>query len=299
MGDEVKITGKNLGWLELKKYCPHCLWFLLQFGFHPPYSGFGGAVWKWMETMQRTTVHHLLKRDSCLPDEFDPFCDICSPIEFPNHHSKFGYVHKSGVYVYGVADDIFELKNGNLCLIDYKSAKYKGEDDDFFPQYRVQVVAYSNIAEYGLNLGTVDRGGLMYWEAEVDRFDPAKQYKNGRISPSWKVGTLEIEIDYQILDPLMEEVKKVWNSRVPPEGAAGCKECKKLAQLFAIQNQIDASDQRLLYQYRAYPDVTNYVYDRLFRRNCALREAMSELRSSRLLFSQVGEEPMWDFTNMK
>jgi PD-(D/E)XK nuclease superfamily protein len=300
MDDQVKITGKNLGYIELKKYCPQCFFYLLRFGFKPPFSFFGGAVFKWLEDMERAAVHHKLKHNSCLPEEFEPFCDLQAPIDFPRHWSKYGYMHKSGVFVYGVPDDIFVQENGKLCVIDYKTAGHKGTDDEFYCQYRVQVISYANIAELGLDLGQVDRGGLLYWAAEVDKFDPSKHYKAGRISPAFKVATLEIDIDYNILDPLFKEVKDVWNSKVPPNGAAGCDNCKKLARLFAIQAEIDAYDARILYQYRAFPDMTSGVINRRYERDCLLREAIADLRGNTLLFAQdETDEPIWDFSNTK
>ena len=300
MDDQIKITGKNLGYIELKKYCPQCFFYLLRFAFKPPFSFFGGAVFRWMEDMERATVNHLLKQNTCLPDEFEPFCGLQSPTEFPRHWSKYGYMHDSGVFLYGVPDDIFLQENGKLCVIDYKTAGHKGTDDEFYPQYRVQVVAYANIAELGLDLGRVERGGLFYWEAEVDNFDPAKQYKDGRILPAFRVATLEIDIDYKILDRLFKEVKEVWNSRVPPDGVPGCDNCKKLARLFAIQAEIDAVDERLLYEYRAFPDMTWSVINRRYKRSWAMRDAFAELRTSELLFPQEpGQEPVWDFSGTK
>jgi hypothetical protein len=298
MDEQVRITGKNLGYLALEKYCPHCLWYLLRFKFHPPFSGFGGAVWGWLEKMQRDTVTHLIDRDSCLPEEFAPLCSIKSRVEFKRHWTSFGYLHKSGVFIYGTPDDIFELSNGELCVIDYKSAKNKGTEDEFFPQYRVQVISYGNIAEFGLELGKIGTAGLMYWEAEVDKFDPSKHFKNGAMFPSWKVGVVPVDVDYKILDPLLKELQSVWNSKMPPEGIMGCKNCTLLARLIVIQKEIDADDQRLLNSGDRH--LVDYVYARKYKRNCALREALNSLRTSELLFAQEqDQEPIWDFSNSK
>jgi hypothetical protein len=117
----------------------------------------------------------------------------------------------------------------------------------------------------------------MYWEAEVDKFDPSKHYKNGSMFPSWKVGVVPVDVDYTILDPLLKELQAIWNSKMPPEGVTGCKNCTLLAQLIVIQKEIDADDQRLLNSGDRH--LTDYVYARMYKRNCALREALNDLRS--------------------
>jgi hypothetical protein len=37
---------------------------------------------------------------------------------------------------------------------------------------------------------------------------------------------LEIEIEYKSLEPLIKEVKDVWNATQMPEGREGCDDCK-------------------------------------------------------------------------
>lgn len=146
--------------------------------------------------------------------------------------------------LYGVPDDIFRRKSGSLCLLDYKTAKAKGNDDPFHSQYEVQVVGYANIAEVGLALGTVTLGGLLYWEIQTDNIlaEPEGHYKSGGLWVPFKPSTVEIEIYYAILDPLLKEAKKVWKVSTPPEGADGCSDCKKLDLLFAFEQGIEAQD---------------------------------------------------------
>ena len=48
-----------------------------------------------------------------------------------------------------------------------------------------------------------------------------------------------IEIDYSRIDTLLEEAIKIWDSKTPPEGRSGCKDCGSLEGLFAIQTDVE------------------------------------------------------------
>jgi hypothetical protein len=136
-----------------------------------------------MEQLQMAIVGNLLDNDGQLPEEFAPFCNLTSRVEYPRHWSKFKYRHESGVMLYGEPDEIFNASDGSIVVVDHKSARYKGGDDPFLPCYRIQVIGYSNIAELGLELGEVSKGGLFYWEIDDDavKSDPAKFYRDEKL----------------------------------------------------------------------------------------------------------------------
>lgn len=298
MSSQIAITARNLGSLTLDKYCPRCLWYLLRMKFHPPFDSFGAGIFYALEKSEKAVIGHFLESDGCLPKEFAPFCDCVERVDYPTHWSKFRYEHESGIILYGACDDIFRLKDGTLCVCDHKTAKNKGADDPFHGQYEVQVVGYSNIAEIGLELGTVTRGVLMYWEVQLDDLlnDVSGHYKQKTMSVPFIPKPLEVTIDYSILDPLLEEVNKVWETGVPPEGREGCGDCKKLDLLFAIEQEAEAQDAYMLKMFGSFRDTRNEIMGRVFRRRTRRRSALEELsQSEEHAFASDGLAGNWEF----
>lgn len=296
--DDFAITPRNLGGITLKKYCPHCFWYLLRLRFHPPFGSFGAAIFRSLQDIQEAVVGHFLGKDGCLPKEFSPFCDCCGRADFPRHWSKFKYQHPSGVYLYGSPDEIFALSNGHLCVIDHKSARNKGKDDPFHSQYHVQVVGYGDIAENGLELGVVDSAGLLYWEIQADAVTkaPADHYSKGVLTVPFVPKPLEVEVDYSMLDPLLKEALKLWNAKTPPDAVEGCPDCKKLNLLFAIEQEIEGHDRDLLHRFGMYQDIRNELIVRSYGRLKLRLESLDELyRSGDAMFAPDRLAANWEF----
>lgn len=244
---DLRITAKRLGMILLTNYCCACLWFLLRLRFDPPFNQFGGAIWNDMEAMQKALVGHYLETTGCLPDKFGSFTDIVSRLDYNGHWSKYGYMHDSDVWLYGAPDEIFKLSDGNLCVVDHKTAHDRGAEDEFLPEYQIQVIGYGNIAEVGLELGRVTKGGIFYWDVQRKSVieKPQKYVRDGCLCPPFAVSPVEVEMDFSRLDPLFKELKKVWKSKTPPAtGLENCKGCKRRNALLAIADSLLAEDQR-------------------------------------------------------
>lgn len=291
------VSAKNLGSINIKNYCPRCLWFMIHIKFHPPFR-FSGRLFGDAEACQKAIVGYFLHKDGCLPKPFGPIRDCCARIEYPNHWSTFGYTHDSGVDIYGVPDEIFQRENGSLCVVDHKSAHAKGEDDPFFGQYVAQVNAYANIAEEGLGLGTVTMGALLYWEAQVGavKDDPAGHYQNGRLLMPLDVKPLQVKIDYKLLDHLTEEFKDIKTATSPPDGRKGCQDCTKLDLLFAIDQDLRLRDRVSLRQNQDRDHIRKIIYNRVFNRDNHLRDLLQEFEAGdEDLFASDGMVASWDF----
>jgi hypothetical protein len=297
MDNTLSISVRNLGIVNLSSYCPRCFKFLLHLRFHPPFRKGGGAIFRWMEDIERSVVLHHLEKSGSLPKEFAPFCDCKKPIEFPKHWSKFRYMHDKGAMIHGIPDQIFELEDGTLCVIDYKTARRKGEDDEFLPIYKAQVIGYANIAEKGLKLGTVSKGGLLYWEAqhEAVRENPEQFYSYGEITVPFIPQPFEITIDYKLLDQLLDEALDVWNSSSEPEARIGCDDCKAIAALLAIQDTFELRDQNLLRRFPDYPLVVRDVMTRQLQRKSFKREALIDIATRDFSMSSNGVFANWEF----
>jgi len=279
MNESYRITPRNLGSLCLETRCDGCFYILSKLRFHAPFDHSGAAIFHDCQAMQEATVGYHLEKDGCLPKQFAPFCDCTSRAEFPKHWSKFGYEHKSGVWLYGVPDDIFWRKGGTLSVWDHKTAHPKAGKDPYLPQYQTQVNGYANIAEVGLELGQVTNLALMYWEVQhQDVIDnPAKHVKDGTFCATFIPKPLEVELDYSKIDKLLEEGKKIWKLRTPPKHNEKCVDGKKLDALFAIQadieDQLTGEDRRFI----AKCGYTQWALDTVQRRWADRRYALASV----------------------
>lgn len=290
------VSVRNLGSIRLPKYCPRCLKVLTQVRFQPPFK-FSGALFGDAERAQQAIIGYLLDEYGCLPSPFSPFCDCKARIKYPKHWTKFRCMHDSGIELYGIPDEIFELEDGSLCVIDLKSSHFKGENDPFHLQYACQVTGYAYIAE-GLGLGTVAKAGLMYFDVQGDAVssDPADHYERGTLWLPMKVKPLELEIDYAIFEPLIKEFVDVVNSRDVPEGRAGCDECKKLDLLYALEKEAEVEDRIFLRQNEDRPTIRKAIKNRIWNRESYLSNLLQDYRErGDLIFSNDGMVAAWEF----
>jgi hypothetical protein len=290
------ISVRNLGSIRLAKYCPRCLKVLTKVRFQPPFK-FGGALFGDAERAQQAVIGYLLEKDGHLPKPFSPFCDCKARIDFPKHWTKFRCVHDSGVVLYGIPDEIFELEDESLCVIDLKTSHCKGEDDPFHPQYATQVTGYAYIAE-ALGLGKVTRAGLMYWDVQVDsvKSNPADHYERGTLWLPMNVKPLEVKLDYAIFEPLIKELTDVVNSKDVPEGRAGCDDCRKLDLLYALEKEAELQDRILLRENEDRPHIRKAIKNRIWDRDKYLRDLLQSYRErGELIFSNDGMVAAWEF----
>jgi hypothetical protein len=296
MSDSLAITPRNLGSICLPGYCPKCFKRLLHTKFHVPYR-FGAALFNDAQKCQEAIVGYFLAKNGSLPKQFAPFCDCISRTECSKHWSKFKYTHKSGVILYGSPDEVMNRKDGTLCIIDHKTAHPKGSDDPFHGQYEIQVIGYGNIAE-GLALGEVTLAGLLYWDAQTPDVveDPKEYFQDGKLWMPFRPKGEEIEVNYSRLDPLIKELKAIWNTKRLPEGREGCDDCKKLELLFGIDEQFRAHDQYLLSSYGFDWNLRDTLRQNEHRRLQLRREAFMELdRYDDLAFASDGVVANWEF----
>lgn len=290
------VSVRNLGSIRLAKYCPRCLKVLTSVRFQPPFK-FSGALFGDAERAQQAVIGYLLGRYRSLPKPFSPFCDIESRIEYPKSWLKYRCVHDRGIEVWGIPDEIFMLEDGSLCVIDLKSAHFKGDDDPFHPQYATQVTGYAYIAE-ALGLGAVSKAGLWYWDIQGDaiKSDPADYYEGGTLFLPMLVRPLEVKLDYTIFDPLITEYLKVVNSTDIPEGRAGCDDCKKLDLLYALEKEQEVQDRILLRENDDRPQIRKEIKNRIWDRDKYLRDLLLDYRQrGDLVFSNDGMVAAWEF----
>jgi hypothetical protein len=299
---DLRITPKRLGFMEVESFCDRCFWYRLHLKFREPFGFFGGAIFKNMEQAEMAIIGNFLEKDGKLPKEFAPFCDVVARVEYPRHWTKYKHVLDSGVELYGEPDDIFEFADGSIAVIDHKTAQSKGDGDPLLPCYEIQVIGYGFIAEFGLLLGEVSKGGLLYWSANHETViaEPDKFYRNQKLWMPFTPKPHAIEIDYKRLDAPLKRAVDLWEAKTPPARSEKCQDCRKFDTLLAIeaevQKQLNLSDQIVLSGTGNSQWAREYVKQRAFvdtsARSAALRDLLNETND--LKFARDGVMANWE-----
>ena len=159
----LRISAKNLGHLALLHACPRCFWISTHFRL--PYQIFPG-IFSSIDSYTKKVIHLHLEQTGHLPSWLDGFGDLGRLIPVP-HHSRFWMTDReTGVTLTGVPDELTEAQEG-LWILDYKTARFTGNQDALLPIYRVQLNGYALIAQRILKKPVVGLG-LIYFEPVTD-----------------------------------------------------------------------------------------------------------------------------------
>lgn len=116
----------------------------------------------------------------------------------------------------GYPDDVFGLEDGTYHIADYKVARFTDTQDELFPMYEVQLNGYALMAP-GKGLDPVTGLTLVYCEPKQD----LEEHENFLLGFTTNPKPVEINLD--ILPPLLEEARRILNNPTPPPARDGCK----------------------------------------------------------------------------
>jgi len=155
MDAQIKISAKSLGELALPDFCPRCFWIKLHTG-KLPFQIFPG-IFSSIDSYTKKIVHCHFDNGKCFPHWLDDLGQLVAYKE-PPHYSKFRMVDKdSNVALWGTPDAIFVKSDGSHVIVDYKTAKYTGAQDDLTPFYRplsMRVFSLVSMNSIGLRLSS-------------------------------------------------------------------------------------------------------------------------------------------------
>ena len=142
---------------------------------------------------------------------------------------------KYNIRLTGIPDDVL-IRHNNLCtIIDYKTAKYTGTQDQLFPMYSVQLNAYSLIAKQ-LGLFQAKDLAVVYMEPVTDNSMSSNDIVHQRdgFIMNFKSKIVWVKVDINIVQSLLKKVRDIYDMRSIPNGRGGCKDCQKLIALFNV-----------------------------------------------------------------
>ena len=236
----IRISAKNLGGLALPDCCQRCFYIKLKLNNKLPWTIFPG-IFSTIDSYSKKITWQYFDKHRRVPSWFDPYGEFRGLLPAPGW-SKFSIVDKQfNIRVTGVPDDIFIMKDGRYFIVDYKTAKYTGNQDRLLPMYRVQLNGYALIFER-LGMGKVGGLGLCYYEPQnnvgAENIDTMMQ-DNGFVMPfTAYLKRIELEPE-RVVNPLLRKVREMVGRGVVPEGREGCEDCGKLGDVVELLGRME------------------------------------------------------------
>jgi hypothetical protein len=232
--ESIRISAKSLGELALPKFCPRCFWIKLHCNYKLPYQIFPG-IFSSIDSYTKKITNMHFEQHERVPDWFGGFGVLGKPMKIP-HYSKFSVVDPdTNILFTGVPDEILQRNDGSYFIVDYKTAKFTGTQDQLLPMYEVQLNSYAYIGER-VGFKPVSGLGLLYYEPQtgisvddVDSFildDGFLMHFAGKLLP--------IKLKPDNIPQLLKRVREIYELPQLPNGVEGCKDCQLLDTLLSI-----------------------------------------------------------------
>lgn len=235
MAEQIRISGKNLGALALKDACPRCLWLRLKLGNRLPFQIFPG-IFSSIDAYTKHIVHGWFGRHGSAPSWLSELGDVRSYVE-PPHWSVLHWVDpETNILLTGCPDGVLVRADGSLVIVDYKTAKFTGNQDELLPMYETQLNAYAIIGEETKVLSPVTGLALIYCEPVTDAM--AAGHENNQRPDGFAMGfsakVHPVALQPETIPPLLARTRELFDMARSPAGRTGCRNCGLVAGLLAM-----------------------------------------------------------------
>jgi hypothetical protein len=231
MAGQIRISGKDLGAVALADFCPRCFWIKLHNKNQIPFQIFPG-IFASIDGYTKRVVHSLFDEHGKPPVWLKDFNDVVGYKEPPTFHKFNTVIEEFDILLTGSPDGVFLCADGSHMIVDYKTAKFTGHQDNLHPMYEAQLNAYAYIGERK-DLSPVKKLALIYMEPVTD--DAAARHSRNRRDDGFAMhfapNILSVTLNPQILRPLLQKTREIWDLPMPPEQPSTCKDCQKLATI--------------------------------------------------------------------
>lgn len=227
----IKLSIKNLASFALADNCPRCAWVKHLLGYKIPYAIFPGVFSTIDSHCKKICDLHYSAFDK-LPQWLETRFPGFKPLKAP-HYTKM--VLKLGeIETRGSTDYILE-KDGELVVIDNKTAHFKDADDPLAALYDFQLNACGMALEANGH-GKVKSLHLVYYDPIKLDADRSLPITGDKPSLEFEVKIRDVALDVGLVERTAAEAVKVLSQTKAPSGVAGCKDCAQLGVLLAAAN---------------------------------------------------------------
>jgi hypothetical protein len=156
MQEIIRISGKDLGAIALADFCPRCFWVKLHNKGQIPFQIFPG-IFSSIDAYTKRVVHAWFDEAGGPPPWLKELDGVIGYKEPPTYHKFNTIVDEFGINLTGSPDGVFVCRDGSFMIVDYKTAKFTGNQDNLHPMYEAQLNAYAYISER-IGFGSVTFG---------------------------------------------------------------------------------------------------------------------------------------------
>jgi hypothetical protein len=224
-----------LGELALPDFCERCFWIQLRCGWRMPFTFFPGIFSTLDSHVKHITAAHFAGRGHLPP--WLP-ADLGAPIAVP-HWSKFAWRDAAtNTLLVGAPDEMTRCRDGNIAVVDYKTAKYTDAADALLPLYHVQLNCYAHIAQK-LGVGRASSLWLVYCEPQsIDSDDPLALCLDDGFSMRFGIKLVPVRIETDLITPLLVRARRIANLTEAPNGRDGCTDCERLGKVLSLITEV-------------------------------------------------------------
>jgi hypothetical protein len=230
---QIRISAKNLGAVAMPSFCPRCFW-VINHCDKQPFQVFPG-IFSSIDSYSKKVTSHYYEDHRKLVRWFTTAGLTGKPVKVP-HFKDFNILDSTtNILLTGVPDEIIRLPDGSYAILDYKTAKFTGNQDELMPMYDVQLNAYAYIGERTC-FKPVSRLMLIYYEpvteikdGEVDEVVDGKGFRMAFVGKP-----VDIPKDTGKIPKLLKKVRRIVDLPKPPKGVEECGDCEAVDELVAL-----------------------------------------------------------------
>jgi hypothetical protein len=230
---QIRISAKNLGAVAMPSFCPRCFW-ITSHCEKQPFQIFPG-IFSSIDSYSKKVTSHYYEDHRRLVKWFAKAGLTGKPVKVP-HFKDFNILDAgTNILLTGVPDEILKLSDGSYAILDYKTAKFTGNQDELMPMYDVQLNAYAYIGER-TGFKPVSRLMLIYYEPVTEIKDGGvDEVVDGKGFRMAFVGKpLDIPKNTRKIIPLLRKVREIYNLPKPPKGMDDCGDCEAMDELVML-----------------------------------------------------------------
>lgn len=251
------ISPRTLAEVALDSACPRCAWIKLHSDDLPFQMGLPG-IFSSIDSFTKNAVRNHFDLYGRLPNWFPEVGEVAALVESKDlHYGRFFREDlEIGTRLRGTPDDILRMADGGTHIVDYKTARYTETQDALLPVYEVQLNGYAYIAE-ATGYGPVAHLSLIYFEPQTDLASGAsaglmlEDAPRPKLVPSpgstrrdragawleFRARRKEIPLQgSQGIRALLARARALFDRADPPDGKAGCENCRRLDELWKLLN---------------------------------------------------------------
>ena len=143
--EQLRISGKHLGELSMKDFCPRCFWIKIHCK-NLPFQIFPG-IFSSIDSYSKKITNRHFEKNKVVPDWINSIGEIESIVKVPSLNKFFVDDEETQIHLTGVPDEMFQLKNKSFFR-DVKKIRREGSAKQLScSEFRSKITSLLSLAE--------------------------------------------------------------------------------------------------------------------------------------------------------